>query len=214
MAQYRELMAEVFGTPDDPQAQRQIKGKVYNTLTDIPAEILGDLGEPIYLMRGSPRNPEQEPSLVAYVYPRLHLEAPAPDTWKDPEFAAVMVPVRRELLQNALLPGAAIVMPSTAKEVQPAEPPLDPPAPPPAPSLDFPSAALDPPDDGGLRRFPEHGLLDEFDPDKPQDEDEADPFANFADQPVDYDAWLMQINSAGADDHERGPAKRARLAQA
>ena len=46
-------------------------------------------------------------------------------------------------------------------------------------------------------------------------EEEQDPFANFASQTEDYDAWLMQINAAEPDGcDEQGLAKRARTAEA
>ena len=84
--------------------------------------------------------------------------------------------------------------------------------------LPIPAHAL--PDPGPIPLPPqEDGDLPLF-PDRAEDEEELDPFKNFASQPENLEEWLMQISStlpdanahANADDSE-GSAKRARTAQ-
>jgi hypothetical protein len=225
---HTQIMAEAFGaTEQQPRANHRIYGNIYDRLGDIPPEILGDLGQPLYLKKGTPNDPSQPRQLAAYVFPRLNPEQPAPATWGDPEHTVVVVPVRKDLLA-----GSVFSLPARAPASAPAQEPAPVPAPAPAqdpaqepapaqdpPSMDFPSAALDNPDACNLPFFPEQGLLQDFgqEEDAPQEEDQ-DPFANFASQPEDYDAWLMQINAAEPDggdrDDEQGPAKRARTAEA
>lgn len=211
----QQIIAEAFGARDPTQLDRRIYGQIYDRLGDIPAEILGDLGEPLYLKKRASQDPTQPRELAAYVFPRLHPEQPAPATWSDPQHSVIVVPVRKDLFASILeaLPALA---PGLVPAADPAPPQAPAPPAPDAPALDFPSAALDPPDAGSLPYFTEQGLLPEFNPEEPPREEEPDPFANFSSQPEDYDAWLMQVSSAAPDDiddDEQGPAKRARTAE-
>lgn len=218
-AQQQQIIEEAFGAPNEPGGKRNIYGKIYNSLGDIPAEILGDLGKPLYLERGSVKDPSRPRELAAYVFPRLNPTQPAPATWIDPRHNVVVVPVRTDLLERAQLlsedtaPAPASVA-APVPALAPAPVPAPAPAPAPAPDLaamDFPLAALAPPDD--VPNFEERGLLSDFESDLSHEEEEPDPFANFSSQPEDYEAWLMQINSgAAAANDEQGPAKRARIA--
>lgn len=191
-AETAEIMNEVFGTPSDPQALRPIHSESYKSLQDIPSDLLGELGQPLYVMKRSRTNPDQPKQLYGYLFPRLNLESPASPRWKFPQSAAVWVPVNMEPLNAEEL--AALHLPSAALEPEP--------QPEPEPS-------------GG-------GLLDElWDEPAPERQEEPDPFANFSSQSEDYDAWVMQLNTnqpvaddQPVQDDAPGPAKRARPAQA